>query len=118
MAEIDVKQIHRFLEQLQRQLEGGAIMFEGRPKNIQALEDLDINPSERKNYLKQLQLENFSSGPNPDEVHKGCSLWEFGMLVKGLEVYIKITQKDAATDLYCISFHLAEYPMTYPLKNN
>jgi hypothetical protein len=110
------KELLQLLEQLRRQLTNGTIHFEGRKKNQQALLDLEITPTERKAYLLGMVKENYYSGPHLDEVHAGCRYWEFGIDVKGIEVYVKITHKNAATDIFCISFHRAEYTMDYPLK--
>ena len=44
-------------------------------------------------------------------------MWVFGKDVKGQEVYIKITLGLPNSSTICISFHIAEHPMTYPLKN-
>jgi hypothetical protein len=43
-------------------------------------------------------------------------MWVFGKEVKQKEVYIKISMGIANNSAVCISFHVAEYPMIYPLK--
>ena len=41
----------------------------------------------------------------------------FGKDIKGRDVYIKITMGMANCQTICISFHLAEHPLTYPFKD-
>jgi len=43
-------------------------------------------------------------------------MWVFGKMVRGTEVYIKITMGTFNNSVICISFHLAEHPLKYPLK--
>jgi hypothetical protein len=43
-------------------------------------------------------------------------MWVFGKIVKKKEVYIKITIGAMDSGVICISFHLAQYKMNYPLK--
>ncbi len=45
-------------------------------------------------------------------------MWVFGKDVKGKEVYIKITLGKPNSHTICISFHKAEFPMSYPLKHD
>lgn len=45
-------------------------------------------------------------------------MWVFGKDVRGNEVYIKITLGKPNSHTICISFHKAEHPMSYPLKNS
>ena len=45
-------------------------------------------------------------------------MWVFGKDVKGSEVYIKITLGPPNYRAVCISFHVAEHPMKYPLKDS
>jgi hypothetical protein len=91
------------------------VVYVHREKNLQALADLDIRPFERTAYLQSLAVEHYYRGPHPDQA--GISdLWEFGVQVKGREVYIKIQLGLPSRSTICISFHLAEFPMIYPYK--
>jgi len=44
-------------------------------------------------------------------------MWIFGKVIKGQQVYIKLTISKMTGGAVCISFHKAEYPMEFPLKN-
>jgi len=43
-------------------------------------------------------------------------LWVFGKNVKTREVYVKISMGRVNEKAICISFHIAEHPMSYPYK--
>lgn len=43
-------------------------------------------------------------------------MWVFGKKVEKEEVYIKVSMGNENTEAVCISFHVAEHPMIYPLK--
>jgi hypothetical protein len=66
--------------------------------------------------LANLAATDYSEGPIPETLNKGTDMWVFGKEVNKREVYIKITMGFNGTQVICISFHLAEYPMIYPLK--
>ena len=91
-------------------------LFLNREKNVQALLDLEITPGFRKTILKDLEHTDYSQGPIVDKMLEGADLWIFGKTVKSKEVYIKITMGKLNLSVLCISFHIAEYPMNYPLK--
>jgi len=51
-----------------------------------------------------------------EKLYGGAEMWVFGKVVKSFEIYIKISLGMSSTQVICISFHKAEYPMTYPFK--
>lgn len=109
------EKVSQFLADFKIKLGIYDIVYTNRVKNLQALADLDIRPFERTAFLRQLSAENYYRGPHPDQA--GISdLWEFGVQVKGNEVYIKIQLGAVNRPTICISFHLAEFPMNYPFK--
>ena len=91
------------------------VVFRNRDKNLQALLDLEITTVRRKEILKELSAEDYFRGPTKD-VDDGPDLWEFGRLLKGRHVYIKITIGKMNRPVICISFHLAERAIRYPFK--
>lgn len=94
----------------------GVIFRDDRGKNAQALLDLEVTPVFREKILKELQVTDYSEGPKTQNLYGGADMWVFGKNVKGQEVYIKITLGFAGAQVICISFHVAEHPMKYPLK--
>ncbi|MBQ8704185.1 MAG: type II toxin-antitoxin system MqsR family toxin [Bacteroidales bacterium] len=87
-----------------------------RKKNREALLLLDISPLQRELIVKNLQVQDYVEGPVIDVLNKEGEMWVFGKDVKGHEVYIKITLGYENGQTICISFHIAEYPLKYPLK--
>ncbi len=109
-------EIHSFLESFKAKLSVWGVFFLNREKNLQALAKLEIRPIEREQFLRELRVEDYSQGPLVDVIHQGAEMWVFGLLIKEREVYIKISMGRENTGTICISFHLAEHPMSYPLK--
>jgi hypothetical protein len=87
-----------------------------RGKNAQTLAELEIRPNERKAILAALEFKDYSQGPLEELLYKGADMWVFGKTIKKKEVYIKITLGASGSSVICISFHLAEHTMHYPLK--
>lgn len=109
--------IQAYLSQLKAKLGVFGVVFRNRDKNLDALADLEIAPMLRENYLKDLEPEDYCSGPNPDrDIPDRPDYYEFGSVVNRKEVYIKLTLVLTNKPVDCISFHVAEWPMKYPLK--
>lgn len=107
-----------FLNDFKMKLDIWGIYFrDERGKNLQTLLDLDITTTYRKEVLKELKKEDYSTGPMEDKLYGNVSMWVFGKVVKGKEIYIKITLGKAGTNVICISFHTSQHPMNYPLKS-
>lgn len=106
-----------FLNDFRQKMKIWDVLFrDDRGKNAQALLTLEIRPNERKAILEKLETEDYSEGPLKETLYKGADMWVFGKVIKGREVYIKITMGAVGCSVICISFHLAQYPMNYPLK--
>ena len=89
------KEVTAFLKDFKTKMEIWDILFrDERGKNAQALAALEIRPIERKTILENLTAKDYSQGP----------------------IDIKITLGALGTSVICISFHLAEHKMHYPLK--
>lgn len=113
------REVEEFLSQFKVKLNiWGIVFIDGRDKNMQALTDLNITPAERVEEVKTIQVEHYSEGPIRDLLNDYGEMWVFGKDVKGIETYIKITVGKPNMKTICISFHRAEHPMEYPLKEN
>lgn len=110
-------EVEQFLSQFKMKLDVFGVFFlDGRGKNAQALLDLDITRLERMEVVRSIEVEDYSEGPFRDILNDFGEMWVFGKDVKGHEVYIKISMGKPNLGSICISFHIAEYPMSYPLK--
>ncbi len=67
----------------------------------------------------KLTFEDYYAGPKPDTLNPNLpDYFEFGMIVKGVDVYIKISKGLENKPADCMSFHAAEFLMKYPLKKS
>lgn len=106
-----------FLKDFKEKMRFWEVLFrDDRGKNAQTLVDLELRPIERKAVLEALQIKDYSEGPLEEKLYGGTDMWVFGKMIKKKEVYIKITMGAIGSSVICISFHLAEYKMNYPLK--
>lgn len=109
--------IEFFIRQFKDKLKIWSILFrDDRGKNSQALADLEIRPVDRTKIIEEIEIQDYCKGPIEDHLNKGSAMWVFGKMIKGKEVYIKITLGFPGSSVLCISFHIAEKPMTYPYK--
>ncbi len=111
------EEVERFLQQLRDKISIFDVAFRPRGKNTDALAELDIMPYQRLEYLKKLTSANYYTGPNKDTYDATKpDYFEFGLTIKGVEVYIKISLGLENKRVDCMSFHKAERSITYPLK--
>ncbi len=110
-------EVAAFLQDFKEKMKFWDVLFrDDRGKNAQALVDLELRPIERKAILEALQTKDFSEGPLKEKLYGGADMWVFGKDVKKKEMYIKITMGAMGSSVICISFHLAQHKMNYPLK--
>jgi len=106
-----------FLRSFKEKMRFWDVLFrDDRGKNAQALVDLELRPIDRKIILETLEIKDYSEGPLEEKLYGGTDMWVFGKTVKNREVYIKITMGAMGSSVICISFHLAQHKMNYPLK--
>ncbi|WP_035483988.1 hypothetical protein [Algoriphagus marincola] len=112
------EKVQEFLRDFKEKLKlrGGAMFLDERGKNFETLSLLDIRPIDREQVLQDLLVDDYAEGPKPEEMHGTKEMWVFGKIVKGQEIYIKITKGIEGSKVLCISFHIAERRMKYPFK--
>ena len=111
------QEIEEFLERLVQKIRVFGIVFRSRDKNLQVLAELGITALHREKFLTGLNYKNYSTGPNKDNYDMAKpDYYEFGVNINGEEVYIKISPGLENKPVDCMSFHIAEYKMSYPLK--
>ncbi|MCX6309891.1 MAG: toxin [Bacteroidia bacterium] len=109
--------VEKFLRELKVKMDVFDILFlDERGKNQQALHDLEISPNKRLEIITSLTVRDYSEGPLDEKMRGILPMWIFGKMVKSKEVYIKISMGIENSKAVCISFHIAEHPMNYPLK--
>jgi hypothetical protein len=110
-------EVATFLNDFKEKMKFWDVLFrDDRGKNTQALVDLEIRPIERKAILNAIETKDYSEGPLEEKMYGGADMWVFGKTIKKKEVYIKITIGPMGSSVICISFHLAQHKMNYPLK--
>ena len=111
-------EVEKFLQELKVKISVFGILFlDDRGKNQQALLDMEIAPAKRREIIERLTPEDYSEGPLPETMRGLLPMWVFGKTMAAVNIYIKITMGRANNSAVCISFHLAERPMNFPLKN-
>lgn len=94
----------------------GILFRDDRPKNRDALLLFCMSSYQREQIVKSLVLNDYVEGPIADVLNEQGEMWVFGKILKGHEVYIKITLGNDNDRAVCISFHIADHPLTYPFK--
>lgn len=110
--------VKSFLQELKQLIKVWGIIFSNRPKNsIQNLADLSITAKMREEIILNLEVKDYSDGPLDETQQGGTEMWIFGKTIKNQQVYIKLTISKISGGAICISFHKAEFPMEFPLKD-
>jgi len=110
-------EVETFLKRFKEKKKIWGILFMAREKNFHTLALLELRPIERDLVIDNLTLEDYSEGPLPEDWYGSKEMWVFGKKIKDHEIYIKITLGMEGSNAICISFHIAEHTMRYPLKN-
>lgn len=112
------QEVEKFLKELSVKIDVFGILFlDERGKNQQSLHDLEISPAMRKEIIQSIITEDYSEEPLDEKMRGILPMWVFGKEVRNKEVYIKISMGISDNSAVCISFHIAEHPMNYPLKS-
>lgn len=88
-----------------------------RADTLSTLAQLGLTKANLEQILLALSVTDYCKGPESDRDRRG-ELWFFGREIDGHQVYIKLKvaqvgQKKLAK---CISFHIAKFPLRYPLR--
>jgi len=90
--------------------------FITRKKNLDSISQLGVKIKQAKAIIMQLTYENYHKGPERDRDRKKGNIWEFGAEIDNEEVYIKLSDDFNHNIAKCISFHKAEFEISYPYK--
>ncbi len=115
----DLKQLKTalFLKEFKQLIQENGLYIVNRLYNQKSLADLGITKKDCKKEIIGLSVTDYCNGPQPDTDRPGV-IWVFGKKIADKEVYIKVKIAPVGTDKIakCISFHVAEYPLSYPFK--
>lgn len=109
-----IEEINLFLMNVKKLISEDKMTFIPRPKNN--LAELGINIRIVKDIIMNLTYKNYYNGPKEDyDRNHGGFVWEFGKDEDIYQVYIKLKIKETIRGemLVVLSFHKAEYPITY-----
>jgi hypothetical protein len=110
-------EVELFLQQLKSKMLVYEIVFRPRDKNNDTIATLDILPKDRIDYIKNLKVEDYYAGPTKDTYDpQRPEYYEFGIIINGAEVYVKISLGLTNKPIDCMSFHIAERAIRYPFK--
>ena len=117
------QEVAEFLSDFNTARRLGFVGWLTRPADRQHLIDLNITQNQALDVIQELTADNYSKGPEPDDVQPNRSVWMFGADVDGVEAYIKLTLQPDAKRRSVIwgliwSFHRAEFPLHYPLRSS
>ncbi len=108
------QEVEAFLRQFKPKFNLWGILFLNRDKNVEALKFLGITPQGREQIIKEIEV-----GDYVETIQDAMSygeMWVFGKDYDETELYIKISMGDPSNKTICISFHIAEFPLKYALK--
>ena len=109
-------EVERFLSDLKTKLSVFGMNIIERKKNRETMAELEILNTNTFciDEIKKLKAENYFRGPVKDTENQGL-YWEFGTFIKSREIYIKINYGNENKPCLLISFHFAEFSISYPL---
>ena len=108
-------EVEAFLQSFRQKVKiWGLLVADSREVNSKALVELELSPLKREETITSLTINNYSEGPS--KPNYGTDIWIFGQTREDKEIYIKLTLGEKGTPALCISFHTADYPLTYPFK--
>lgn len=89
--------------------------FVNRDKNLDALAELNMFPTDVATVLRDLKVRDYCEGPLEDDRKRPILWWVFGPTCMDESLYVKIGDHPAG-QLLCMSFHRNEFPLHYPLR--
>lgn len=110
-------QIVYFLRNFKEIMAKNRLRIVNRKDHQKSLASLGLTREDCEKEILSLSQENYYRGPEPNG-RLGGEIWEFGKIIGGREVYIKLKIAEIASEKFakCISFHPAESPLCYPYK--
>lgn len=113
----DKNEVEKFLNELKEKIRVFDIVFRPRDKQLEGLIEIGIMPDQRKELILNLKTENYCSGPNEDTFDPSKpNYYVFGIPMAHYEIYIKLSIGLPKKSVDCMSFHISDRKMKFPLK--
>ena len=108
-----------FLTRFKRTMVGDRLHVVNREKNNDTLRRFGYTLKTQEDIIFGLKPENYVKGPEQDRDMPG-EFWFFGKKSKGQLLYIKLKlmEDGPITRSKCVSFHVAESPLSFPHKKS
>jgi len=90
--------------------------FTERDRSLETITHLGITPPQAKGEILGLTYQEYNRGPIPDRNYEGEEFWEFGKVICGEEIFIKLKTKSEYGVAICFSFHKPDKTIEYPYK--
>jgi hypothetical protein len=108
--------VQTFLNEFKVKARTFGIDYYPRQKNTDALLQLGITANIREEIVMKLEVRDYYRGPTGDIDPKRSEFYEFGAQHNGQEIYVKLSLGKFSKSPHCMSFHLPEAVIDYPLR--
>jgi hypothetical protein len=109
----EIIKVNQFLEEFFDLINDEKFFTVPRKKNSDCLATLKLFEDDVIDEVLSLTYKDYVSGPHKDNNGTG-DIWVFGKVISGHLIYIKL--KIDYDNAKCISFHLADWNMKFPLR--
>jgi hypothetical protein len=93
--------------------------FWSRRETLATFAQLGITRPHAQSLVLTLTPDDYVKGPETDRNKPSLEIWVFGLAVRSDEVYVKLQIiTDPPEECVCMSFHIAEHPLHYPLRKH
>jgi len=115
MRDVEQWKVILFLYQFKKFAQN-VFSFTERDKSLETITRLGITIKQAKQEILGLTHEDYYRGPIPDTGSKGGEYWEFGKIICGEEIFIKLKTISKHSVAVCFSFHIPGETIEYPYK--
>jgi hypothetical protein len=115
MRDAEPWQVTLFLFQF-KEFAQNKFTFAEREKSRDTIARLGITHKQVKEEILGLTYKDYYRGPIVDTGPKGGKYWEFGKLIRGQEIFIKLKTVSEYGVAICFSFHIPDEKIEYPFK--
>lgn len=116
LEQTDLDEIKSFLRTCKEHIDNERFELVERRKCLQTLTELEMTVEDAESAILALQPSNYVKGPESDyDASEVGDIYVFGADQSSVELYIKL-KCDSKRGCVCISFHRAEWPLTYPYR--